>query len=337
MKYKPEVAVWETTLRCNLRCSHCGSVAGDARTDELSTKECYSLIEQLADLGCKDVSLMGGEFLIRNDWQALGGCVKDLGMDLCMVSNGILVPKFINEISNLQPKVVGISVDGLKEAHERIRGKGTFDPTMKAVDMLLEKGIQTTLITTISQINFKDLPKMAETIKGKGCNWQIQVAMPFGNFSKDLLISEEDYYASAMFIAKQRIDNKFQDLPVIGAHCYGYNSKVLPGCKWGGCTAGIRSIGITSNGGIVGCLSMGNERFIEGNVRERPLREIWEDPGSFSYNRNFRKEDLGPNCKGCRYGKKCKGGCNSVSISLTERFHNDPYCFRRIEKEIIGV
>lgn len=337
MRLIPEVAVWETTLRCNLRCSHCGSVAGDARTDELTTRECFSLIEQLADLGCKDVSLMGGEPLIRDDWQALGGCVKDLGMDLCMVSNGILVSKYIGAISGLDPKVVGISVDGMKEAHERIRGKGTFDKTMKSVDLLLDKGIQTTLITTISQINFKDLPQMADMIKGRGCNWQIQTAMPFGNFQRDLLVSEEDYYASAMFIAKQRINNRFEDLPVIGSHCYGYFSKVLPGCKWDGCTAGIRSIGITSNGGIVGCLSMGNERFIEGNIRERPLKDIWEDPNSFAYNRKFTRKDLGPYCMKCRYGKKCKGGCNSVSISLTDRFHNDPYCFRRIEKEVIGL
>ena len=336
-RYRPEVAVWETTLRCNLRCSHCGSAAGDARINELTTKECFSVIEQLKDLGCLDVSLMGGEPLVREDWQALAGCVKDLGMNLCMVSNGILIPDFIEEIDGLSPKVVGISLDGMETAHDSIRGRGTFARTMKAVEMLLDRKIQTTLITTISQINFKDLPEMAEMIKGRGCNWQIQVAMPFGNFKKDLLISEEDYYAAAMFIAKQRIDNRFEDLPVIGAHCFGYYSRVLPGGKWTGCTAGIRSLGITSDGGIVGCLSMGNERYIEGNIRERSLREIWEDPGAFAYNRKFVREDLGPYCRGCRYGKKCKGGCNSVSVSLTGAFHNDPYCFRRIEKDIIGI
>jgi radical SAM protein with 4Fe4S-binding SPASM domain len=337
LRHKPEVAVWETTLGCNLRCSHCGSSAGIARKNELSTNECFSLIEQLADLGCRDVSLMGGEPFMRKDWQAIGGCVKDLGMDLCIVSNGLLVPHNIDAIEGLGPKVVGISLDGMKQSHEKIRGAQTFDRTMKAVNLLRDRRIQTTLITTVSKINFKDLPKMAEMIKGTGCNWQIQTAMPFGNFDKEMLISEEDYYASAMFIAKQRIDNKFEDLPVIGSHCYGYFSKVLPGCKFDGCTAGLSSVGITSDGGIVGCLSMGNERFIEGNVRERTLREIWEDTDAFSYNRKFTKKDLGKYCYGCRYGKRCKGGCNSVSYSLTGEFHNDPYCFRRIERDIIGM
>ncbi|MFO8052318.1 MAG: SPASM domain-containing protein [Thermoplasmatota archaeon] len=107
--------------------------------------------------------------------------------------------------------------------------------------------------------------------------------------------------------------------------------------RWKGCTAGLRSIGITSNGGIVGCLSMGNEDHIEGNIRERSLKEIWEDPNAFAYNRKFSKKDLGPNCEGCRYWKKCKGGCASVSLALTGEFHNDPYCFRRIEKEVIEI
>ena len=337
MRERLDCAVWETTLACNLHCSHCGSSAGTARENELSTKECFSLCEELAELDCRDVSLMGGEPFMRKDWYSLGRCVKDLGMGLCLVSNGIVLKDHIKELGRLEPKVVGISLDGMKKVHESIRGKGTFDRTIGAVDLLLANGIQTTVITTVSKLNFDDLPKMAKLLKGKGCNWQVQVAMPFGNFKEEMLISEEDYYASAMFIAKERMDNRFEDLPVIGAHCYGYHSKVLPGCQWSGCTAGIRSMGITSDGGIVGCLSMGNDRFIEGNVRERSLKDIWTDPGSFAYNRRFGRSSLGKNCRDCKHGESCKGGCDSVSYVLTGEFHNDPYCFLRIEKEVLKV
>ncbi len=103
-----------------------------------------------------------------------------------------------------------------------------------------------------------------------------------GNFDREHLISDEDYYAVAMFIASQRIKHPFEELPVIGAHCFGYHSKLLPDSNtWKGCTAGISSLGITSNGGVAGCLSMGNNRFIEGNVRERSIIDIWKDPNSF--------------------------------------------------------
>jgi len=332
--YQLKCAVWEFTLKCNLRCSHCGSKAGIPRENELNTKECFKVCEELADLGCEDVSLMGGEPFLRKDWFSVASCIKDLGMNLAFVSNGTILERYIEKISKLEPKVVGISLDGIKENHERIRGKGTFEKTIKAINLLRETGIQTTVITTVSKINFRDLPKMKNLIFKKGVNWQIQVAQPFGNFKKEQMLSKEEFYATALFIAKERIKNKFEDMPVIGAHCYGYYSNILPGCNWKGCQAGITALGITSDGGIVGCLSIGNDRFIEGNIREKCLSEIWENPKNFLYNRGFNKTKLGPNCTDCKYALECKGGCNAMSYTITNQFHNNPYCFYAIENYI---
>jgi radical SAM protein with 4Fe4S-binding SPASM domain len=337
MAFRLDCAVWETTLACNLRCTHCGSSAGTARKDELSTSECYDLCEQLAEAGCRDVSMMGGEPFMRSDWSKIAWCIKDLNMGLCLVSNGIALPDHISKLKSLEPKVVGISLDGMESSNEKIRGKGTFKRTLNSIDLLCKSGIQTTVITTVSKINYSDLPAMGKMLRKRGCNWQIQIGMPFGNFDKKNLLTAEEYYSVAMFIAKERIENRFQDLPVIGAHCFGYKSKVLPGCRWSGCTAGMSTIGITSDGSIVGCLSMGNDRFIEGNVREKRFSRIWNDPTSFRYNRGFSAKDLGPNCVDCGEGPKCRGGCSSVSYILTGRFHNDPYCFKTIERDLLHV
>lgn len=334
MDYKLNCAVWEFTLKCNLRCSHCGSLAGCKRPNELNTQECFSLCEDLAELGCNDVSLMGGEPFLRGDWVSVAQCIKDLGMNLNFVSNGVILDRYISKVAKLGPKVVGISLDGMEKVHESVRGKGTWKKTLNAIELLRGKGIQTTIITTVSKLNFNDLPKMKDLLFKKNVNWQLQVAMPFGNFKKEHMLSREEFYATALFIAKARTRNRFEDLPVIGAHCYGYYSTVLPGCKWDGCSAGRTAIGVTSDGGIVGCLSMGNNRFIEGNVNEKSLKEIWNDPDSFAYTRKFSKEMLGPNCKGCKHGAKCQGGCNAMSYTSTNNSHNNPYCFYAIEKEM---
>jgi MoaA/NifB/PqqE/SkfB family radical SAM enzyme len=58
---RPILAVWEITLACDLACGHCGSRAGRARPDELTTAEALELVDQLAQLGVFDVVLMGGE------------------------------------------------------------------------------------------------------------------------------------------------------------------------------------------------------------------------------------------------------------------------------------
>lgn len=325
-------AVWEFTLACNLRCSHCGSSAGVQRSNELSTRECMKLCEGLASVGASNVAIMGGEPFLRDDWYDVSLCAKQLGMNVNIVTNGTLMEKNIARLSKLGPQVVGVSIDGMRETHEKIRGPDTWSKTVRAVDLLREQGIQTTVITTVSKINFADLPKMRDLLVDKKVNWQVQTAMPFGNFKKDLTLSEEEFYATALFLAKERMRNKFEDFPVVGAHCFGYHSKLIPPSKWNGCTAGMSSVGITSEGGVVGCLSMGNDRYIEGNVRDRDFPDIWNDPQAFAYNRRFDVSHLGENCSGCRYGPKCRGGCSSVSLALTGRLHNNPYCFRSMER-----
>ena len=61
-------AVWEITLKCNLACNHCGSRAGHARTTELTTEEAFDLVRQMAEVGIKEVTLIGGEAFMRPDW-----------------------------------------------------------------------------------------------------------------------------------------------------------------------------------------------------------------------------------------------------------------------------
>ena len=66
--WQPVYAVWEITLKCDLACRHCGSRAGRDRPDELTTAEALDLVAQMADLGVKEVTLIGGEAYLRDDW-----------------------------------------------------------------------------------------------------------------------------------------------------------------------------------------------------------------------------------------------------------------------------
>ena len=68
--------VWEITLACDLGCKHCGSRAGKAREDELSTEECLDVVRQLAEMGMLEVTLIGGEAYLREDWDIIAGSTK---------------------------------------------------------------------------------------------------------------------------------------------------------------------------------------------------------------------------------------------------------------------
>jgi hypothetical protein len=64
--YQPIYAVWEITLKCDLACRHCGSRAGHERSDELTTAECLDLVRQMAELGVRETTLIGGEAYLRD-------------------------------------------------------------------------------------------------------------------------------------------------------------------------------------------------------------------------------------------------------------------------------
>lgn len=340
-KYKLCSTLLELTLECNMRCIHCGSSAGNRRENELSTNEWMDVCRQLADLDCGSVTFSGGEPILRTDWYEIAQFVTDLNMKFSILSNGIAINKdAIDHLRKLNPYGVAISIDGGKpETHDAIRRvPGSFQKCKESLNLLQEAGIPVSVVTTAHKMNFRELPQIRELLLNRGIAWQIQIGNPMGRFQKDLALSYEEFYAVAMFIASTRKQYSYKEMPITGAHCIGYHSKILPNVTlspWSGCHAGINVISIQSNGGIKGCLSL-PDNLIEGNARERRLADIWNNPDAFSYNRKFTLDDLNNDCRECKYGKSCKGGCQSQSTSSVGKMHCDPYCLNLIEKEMIA-
>jgi radical SAM protein with 4Fe4S-binding SPASM domain len=339
-RYVPHSTLLELTLRCNMRCIHCGSSAGNSRDEELTTDEWQNVCNQLAELNCDQITLLGGEPLIRQDWYEIAQHIRNLGLKLAIISNGYQINEnIINQFRRLEPHTIAISLDGATaEKHDSIRGmQGSFERCINSLKLLRNADLNTTIITTVHKMNLKDLPEIRNQILNRNIAWQIQIANPIGRFPKNLTLSKEEFYSLAMFIASTRKQYSIRELPITGAHCIGYCSSILPNLiigQWRGCQAGIHTLGIQSNGGVKGCLSLTDE-FTEGNIRENTISEIWNDPNFSSYNRNFTREDLNNECGNCKYGRNCRGGCLSVSTSLTGKKHGDPYCLHLIEKEMV--
>ena len=340
-KYIPISVVWETTLNCNMNCMHCGSSAGTTRKNELTTKEGIQLCEDLSTLNTKLISLMGGEPFLRKDWHIFAHHIRDLDMNVTIMSNGLLIDKhIIAELIKIQPYAVTISLDGgtPKTHNATRRAKTSFDKCLQSLKLLTEANLPTTVITTVHKQNYKELILIRELLLNRGIAWQIQMATPVGRFPKNLMLSKEDFYSVALFIASSKKNYSVKELPIMGAHNFGYHSHILPNIMllpWIGCQAGLTAMGIQSDGSIQGCLSL-PDTFIEGNIRNHSVIDIWNDPDSFSYNRHFTKNDLTGECRDCKHGKRCKGGCLTVSTSLTEKNHGNPYCLHLIEEKMIS-
>ena len=343
--YKPRFAVWELTLRCNLNCRHCGSRAGKARDDELTHDEALRVCRELAELGCERLTLSGGEPLLRHDWADIARTLVELGVHTSMISNGSL---WNEEIGRTMKAVglcgLGISVDGFRDTHDHQRRRpGHWDQVVKTIRDAAAMGIYVTAVTTVTRRNLGELAELRDCMGELGASFhQFQFATPTGNMAehRDLMLKPEDVLTAVPLIARLCADHKKPT--VHSTHNIGYfgepedllrkSDVVVP--FWTGCTAGMSAIGIESNGNVKGCLSLpselnGQDAFVEGNLRKASLREIWDRPGAFAYNREFTLESLGGFCRSCDYAEVCRGGCTWSCHANHGFVRDNPYCYHR--------
>src|SRR5688500_11775817 len=132
---RPVHAVWELTLRCDLACRHCGSRAGRARPDELSLAEAEALVAQLAELGVREVTLIGGEVYLFPGWTEVVRAIRAHGMSTAIVSGGQgITPEVARAARDAGVESVSVSLDGDEPTHDRLRAKaGAYRAALNAL------------------------------------------------------------------------------------------------------------------------------------------------------------------------------------------------------------
>lgn len=335
MKYALRSCVWEITLACCFSCQYCGSKAGHARKDELNTAECLSVADQLIELGCRRVSLIGGEVFMRRDWPEIVQRLTSHGVKVSIITNGFLFKdELLQRLKAVGIESVAVSLDGTEAVHDRYRQAGSYQRAVAAIKALTEAGIPVSVISTLNRENVETLEALYHQLKKHPLYaWQLQACSPMGNAAVSGIDYAFDPRTVIAFVERHKSDGFFSIgiADNIGYYTEGEGS--LRGNPSGrayfrGCRAGLTSIGIDSVGNVRGCESMYDEAFIEGNLRQRSLRDIWEDPQGFAYNRQFRPELLTGACSVCPYGAYCAAGCRSYNYFVHGNLYESPYCAR---------
>lgn len=334
----PFIVGWELTLACNLRCRHCGSSAGLPRARELTLKEALAICDQFPALLVQEVDFTGGEPLLRPDWPKIAARLGKLGIPTKVLTNGLpLGPDTIARMKDVGIAGVGVSLDGLEATHDYIRGhEGLFRRVLAGMERVLKAGLPLTVITTVNALNLDELPSLLALLQSVGVSrWQVQPIFPLGRTQEaaELQLTEQAYMRLGTFVQQWGPRAREAGLELLPGDSFGYFTELdTREPSWRGCPAGLFSCGITSDGKVKGCLSLPDD-VVEGDLRQHDLWDIWFHPRSFAYTRRFSMEELGPSCRSCDKAEQCRGGCSAMSYGSTGSFHNDPYCFYRIEKE----
>lgn len=339
-KFYPHSVVWEITFACNMRCLHCGTAAGKKRPDELTTDEALKLIDELAMLGTDNIALSGGEPLMREDWLLLAKRIKERGMKPLMVTNGLAVTdQVVQDIASVPLNKVGVSFDGTEKTHNYIRQRDdSFSGALNAMRRMRKHGFrQFCAVTQVSNINIDELDEIRRILIDVGCpQWRVQLCTSTGRMkdSRKLVLSLDNYPRLIdKLIEMQEHEDEILIDPGENIGYYGKaGNRLRQDSPYWGCYAGTRILGIESNGNIKGCLSM-PEEFVEGNIRDKSLTEIWNNPDGFAYNRKFTRETARGECHDCKYLPLCRGGCATTSVSATGCRADNPYCIYRMEQQ----
>src|SRR5262249_24198900 len=182
-KLTPVHVVWEITLACDLKCQHCGSRAGRVRARELSTEECLDLVRQFARLGTREMTLIGGEAYLRKDWLEIIREISSNGILCTMQSGGLnLTDKRLRQAADAGLAAIGVSIDGLRDLHDRLRGvKGSFDAACRVLERGHKCGMTTSVNTQITSLVKPHVRELQDLFIGAGAsNWQFQLTVAMG-------------------------------------------------------------------------------------------------------------------------------------------------------------
>ena len=166
----PECLHININFACNLRCTIC-SISRKTMRDrkELTTAEIKNVIQQGSAMGIKTLLLLGGEPFLRKDILQISDYAENRGMHVSIITNGTLIDKALaRKIIASKLEHLDFSIDGLEKGHDKIRGKGTFKKTLKAISILealIEKSGSKLTIGTNFTITNSNVSEMMPAVR----------------------------------------------------------------------------------------------------------------------------------------------------------------------------
>jgi MoaA/NifB/PqqE/SkfB family radical SAM enzyme len=175
----PLACQWEITCRCNLRCIMCYTQCfnrPERTRAELWTAPVLGILDQLAEAGCIELALTGGEPLIRPDFFQIYEHAKARGFLITVLTNGTLIDEAVaDRLAALPPRGVEISLHGTSAAtFEAVtRSRGSFARCMRAIELLRERRVPLLLKTTAMTVNRDEVLAVKRYAEGLGVGYKL--------------------------------------------------------------------------------------------------------------------------------------------------------------------
>jgi len=348
----PFLVLWEVTRACDLACRHCRAEAQEqALPGELSTEECFRLLDNIKEFGHPIVVLTGGDPLKRPDILDIIKYGTRIGLKMTMTRSGtpLVTRDRIQEVKEAGLTRLAVSLDGATpETHDDFRGiAGSWQWTMNCIKYAQEFDLPVQINTTFARYNKDDFQALVDVMMELGISlWSVFFLVPTGRGrADDALTAEEnevlfeqlhDLSKNAPFDIKTTAAPQYRRL-VIQKTTEARRAKTIatgeaarPGAERPKIGSGRAPAGVTDGRGVVFVAYNGDvfpSGFLPvqgGNIRETPLTDIYRSSELFTTLRD--PEALGGKCGLCEFKKVC-GGSRARAYAMTGDYTaEDPGC-----------
>lgn len=318
---------------CNLRCKHCfiGETLCESE-NKLSLIDIQKLAKELKELstGNLRVVIAGGEPLLRKDIIDIVKAIDDVdGLYPNIITNGLLLTDEIIKFLAERQIETTISLDGTtKEMHEFLRGKNTYEKTMEKIWECKNAGVPLILSMTVHKKNqdtVLDYFDFAEKVGAK------RVILNFLNTignAKMNNLEPADEFEIIHGLLEKACDDSDVKRRLVNTAVSKLVETVLYPIRTDCCGSGINNCSILANGDVSPCPSFQGSGFIGGNIKEKSLKEIWNNPKTFALHRSVDITNLNAVCSKCEVRLFCGGGCRAQAYyaSNGDMKARSPHC-----------
>lgn len=270
----------QITNRCNLRCRHC--YLGDGPGRDLSAGQVRSVLKEFEDMQGLRVLLTGGEPLLHPRFDEINEMLPDLFLRKVLFTNGSLLRRDI--LKRLKVHEIQVSIDGMRQAHDVVRGSGTWETAMTGLRDALDAGYAASVSTMVHQANLEEFDEMEELFRSLGVReWTVDVPCEAGRMKDngDLAVS-----------------------PEVGGKYLGYGYGGGMHASGQGYACGLHLMAVLPDGKAAKCTFYGDRPV--GTIGEG-LRACWG---------RIRPVRLDTIACACEFREACRGGCRYRAEAL---------------------
>ncbi len=340
----------EITSQCNLRCLYCSHFTGPGDVKDLPTAEWQQFFDELGRCAVIDVTLSGGEPLMRKDFKEIIESIVRNRMRFTILTNGTLITEDIARFlsSTGRCNKIQVSLDGSRaQVNDACRGKGSFDRALNGLKILKENKLKITTRLTLHQGNISELDDIARfLLEEVGLPYfSTNAASSLGMCKENSQVQINQRERMTAMAELTRLSKKYNGRivamagPLAEARVWSDMERArlegkesTPGGGFlTGCNCVYSKIAVRSDGIIVPCSLLDHIEL--GRINKDNLQELWQNHPALGKLRERHKIPLSSFdfCRGCDYINYCTGSCPALAYSLLgDVNHPSPdICLRR--------